>query len=397
MTDGFWKGLASDKANDCAERCREALSFILSHGGVTSRWQSVVISTDAFAPHDAMAKFLRDSLLPTLQYLELKFHGPSNSDSMDELMFNIMMSVIPMPLFRETPSSLRVVKLAGFANPFIFGHFNQLQIPGLTHLELDFVGTPPDLSDISSLLRVISKLEVLRFSFGWTDSNPDNKVDPPLSKVELPCLQDLGLFFMKEGYWSQSFLMMLEAPRVEHFQLNMGECEVEARAIMQLFTTPGGKHIPNIIFPSVTRLKVVLDRNSYDSTSILEALLLAHPKTTVLEVSWAPLKALAAKLWLVPDMQHLRVSGCDGSELREAVMARTEVKLPLKLVEAEPFSGYLIKTPDRDYIRSKVQFQFVEFFTVEYRVVDDPPNDDEFSGVLPRMARSRVAQNADDD
>ncbi|QRV94118.1 Serine/threonine-protein kinase [Ceratobasidium sp. AG-Ba] len=396
MTGDFWKGLPSDKAKDCAKRCREALSFILSQGGVTSRWRSIVISTDAFAPHVAVAKFLRDSLLPILKYLELKFDGPSNSDSMDKIMFSVTMSIRPMPLFKETPSSLRVAKLAGFANPFIFGHSNQLQLPGLTRLELDFVDTPPDLSDISSLLRVTSQLEVLRFSFGWTACNPDNDAGPPLSKVELPCLQDLGLLFMKEGYWSRSFLMMLEAPRVEHFQLNMQDCEVEARVIIQPFTTPGRKPTPNIIFPSVTCLKLVLGSDSYDSTPILEALLLAHPKTTVLEVSWAPLKALAAKPWLVPDMKHLRVSWCDGSELRKAVMARTEAKLPLKLVEAEPFSGYLIKTPDRDYIRSVVQFQFVEHFTGEYRVVDDPPSDDEFSGLLPQMVGSRAAQNADD-
>ncbi|KAG8710704.1 hypothetical protein FRC08_016809, partial [Ceratobasidium sp. 394] len=153
MTGAFWNDLKTGTAEECAERARQALKFIVSHGGVASRWQSVIIATDAFGPHRAVAEFLRSIPLPELRYFDLVFLGPSELDEFDEFAFEEAMTIEPLPLFQDPPPRLRTLKVQGLPNPFLFGHSNQLHLPGLTCLKVDFVDSPPRLLDVSTLLQ----------------------------------------------------------------------------------------------------------------------------------------------------------------------------------------------------------------------------------------------------
>ncbi|QRV79478.1 Serine/threonine-protein kinase [Ceratobasidium sp. AG-Ba] len=381
----FWDCTKSERATAWAKHARKALSFIVSHGGATTRWRSVIIQVDCFASLRAVSEFLRTSPLPIIQFLELLLDCPSEVDGSDETAFHSGSFTKPVPLFKDTPHNLRTARLHGFPNPFLFGHSNQLHLPGLVRLDLQFVDSPPNLRDISSLLKVTSQLEVLRFDFGWVEPEITD-ASTPQPKIQLPRLREFALKFIKEGFWPLHLLMTLNAPNVEYFQLGLGECEVGDKELVQ-FIADGETSKP--IFPEVTRLEVHLGTEP-EATPLLKILLQAHPKVTVLELPWTTLGPLSGKPWLVPRMERLRVAGCRGSELRKVVMARTKAKLPLKIVEAGLVFSNLIKSADRKYLKKTVQFRFVDHGDLsdgEYNVVDDPPTDDEFSGLLSKYSQ----------
>ncbi|KAG8723747.1 hypothetical protein FRC12_024442 [Ceratobasidium sp. 428] len=99
MTEAFWNGSTIRATEqEYAELARKALEFIASCGGVTSRWQTVVISTDGFSSHHAVADFLRSVSLPDLQYFKLDFE-PSDFNEEYDLALAEATPVDPSPLF----------------------------------------------------------------------------------------------------------------------------------------------------------------------------------------------------------------------------------------------------------------------------------------------------------
>ncbi|KAG8747134.1 hypothetical protein FRC10_002183 [Ceratobasidium sp. 414] len=361
MTEAFWGDAEPWVAGECAERAQEALEFIVSHGGATPRWRSVIISTDAFGPHRAVADFIRSTPLPELEYFELKFQGPSEFGGEDELAFQEATIIEPLPLFRDPPSRLRTLKVKGLPNPFLFGHSNQVQLPSLTTLHLDFVDFPPRLLDVTTLLRVTSQLVVLHLTFEFTEPAP---VEPNLHmpKTHLRYLREFGLLHVKEGLWPANFLMGLEAPNVDFLQIGVVECEIGSSNLVEYLADGGDKTNPRPVFPSVTHLKAWLG-GRHNPTKLLKALLRAHPRITLLEIPFIPkLDALLVKPWLAPGLQHLRAIGSTGSELKKVVGARTKAKLPLRMVDADTVFGRTIR--------------FVEPFG-DHRVADDVPSEDE--------------------
>ncbi|KAG8687209.1 hypothetical protein FRC09_013632 [Ceratobasidium sp. 395] len=136
--------------------------------------------------------------LPELQYFKL---GLEPTDFNEE--YNLALAeatlVDPSPLFLDIPTKLDTVKIKGLSNPFLFGHSNQLHLSSLTHLELDFVGSPPSLLDISRMLQVTGQLIVLHLTFGFIKPNLI-ELDLRMPKIKLHHLRELGLLFVKEAF-----------------------------------------------------------------------------------------------------------------------------------------------------------------------------------------------------
>ncbi|KAG9086702.1 hypothetical protein FS749_003440 [Ceratobasidium sp. UAMH 11750] len=358
MREDFWENTENGTTEECTERAQEALKFIVSHGGITSRWQSIFIITDAFGPHRAVIDFLRSSPMPELRYLRLHFEGPAELDEGDEFDLYEATRIKPLRLFQQPPSKLHTARLAGVPNPFLFGHSDQLQLPSLTYLELAFVYTPPKLSDLSALLQVTTHLEVLRFRFGRVDPTERHKLSSRLPKIHLNYLRELAFLDIRDALWPLNVVMVLEAPNVELLQLGLAECNVGDAKFAKYLVEGGNKSAPRTVFPSLICLKVLLNSGDRSASLKLESLLRAYPQITHLEIPYFPLDALLVKPWLVPNLQHLRVADRRGSEIKRVVAARARGKIPLKAVEADWFSEELIKPVERKYLAGKVDLKF---------------------------------------
>ncbi|KAG8706538.1 hypothetical protein FRC08_000992 [Ceratobasidium sp. 394] len=372
MMEDFWSGVKSGMAGACTELSRKALEFIVSHGGATSRWQSVSIATDLLGPHLAVAEFLRSSSLPELRYLELTSHAPAHFTGLDMMALRTAMNTEPLPLFQDPPSKLCTVKIGGLPNPLLFGHSNQLHLPNLTHLELSFVGSPPKLSDLVALFQATPQLVVLHLDYDLEVFPLSTDPNPQAPKIRLIQLREFALInHVWNASWPLSFLTRLEAPNVDLLHIRLVECDGSSGAFVECLADGGDKATPRPIFPSVTRLKIM--PRPGDATPLLKTLLRAHPRITLLEIPSIPLDALLVEPWLAPNLQHLFVEGRPGSELKKVVDARAEAKLPLKAVYSDPSSGTLINPADREYLSSKVEFKFVQL-REGYRVVRDVPS-----------------------
>ncbi|KAG9090312.1 hypothetical protein FRC07_012138 [Ceratobasidium sp. 392] len=167
MTGSFWDGLADGTLEARTEQARDALGFIISHGGAISRWQTTIITTDGYNTQLVVANFLASIPLPELWYLELDFAPRKFDEEYDAALAEVML-LESSPLFQDFPSKLRTITVKGLPNLFLFGHRNQLHLPGLTHLKLDFVGSSPSLLDVSTMLQVTSQLTVLHLTFAFT-------------------------------------------------------------------------------------------------------------------------------------------------------------------------------------------------------------------------------------
>ncbi|KAG9081803.1 hypothetical protein FRC07_014411 [Ceratobasidium sp. 392] len=380
MTESFWDDLADGTPEARIGQTRDALEFIISHGGATSRWQAIIITTDGYDTQLAAANFLASIPLPELWYLELDF-TPSEFDEEYDIALTEATLVKSSPLFQNPPSKLRTITIKGLPNPFLFGHRNQLHLPGLTHLKLDFVGSSPSLLDVSTMLQITSQLTVLHLTFEFTADGVTHGLDSRVPKIRLQHLRELGLLYIKEAFWPLNFVMVLEAPKLDFLQIGVVECEAGSAEFVEYLADGGNKTSPRPVFPSVTHLRAWLGED--DPTALLEALLRAHPRTTRLEVPFIPLDALLVKPFLAPNLQRLRATGLSGPELKKVVDARLNAGLPLKVVEVDPIFGRGIRTTDRKYLSSKVEFHFVESFK-DYRVVDDVPSEDENNSWMTR-------------
>ncbi|KAG9119268.1 hypothetical protein FRC07_005776 [Ceratobasidium sp. 392] len=373
MTQDFWNSTENCSARERAKRAHKALDFIVSHGGATSRWRSVAITTKTFYSHHVVVDFLRSSPLPELQFLVLRFHGPNDDDEEDEAALFSAIDAQPLSLFRHPPSKLHMMKLEGLPVPLLLEHPNQL--PSLTHLDLWCVCSVPRLSDLYALLRTTTELAVLHLDLELLDPAGAYEPDPSVSKIRLPRLKELALYSIKEVRWLLDTLMMLEAPKIEFLRISRIQCEASIEELVHYLVDGGDKLAPKPVFPTVTHLWVCFAGLS-DPTSLLKVLLSAYPQITRLVIPCIPLDALLVKPWLVPNLQQLESVGRLGSEYKKVVAARTLANLPLRVVVADIRYGHLIMLSDRKYISKKVEFRFLDGSGTS-QLVNDVPSEEE--------------------
>ncbi|QRV94096.1 Serine/threonine-protein kinase [Ceratobasidium sp. AG-Ba] len=378
MTEGFWAYTVQGVTEECTQRAEEALDFIVSHGGTTSRWRSVTITTDAFGPHHAVIDFLASNPLPELRHLQLMLEGPSMFDEFDEAALLDAAEFEPVPFFQDPPAKLNVVKLAGVPNPFLFGHTNQFALPTLTRLDLAFALILPTIEEFATLLKATNQLEVLRLDFSSIELEEDVEYPDQHTPIDLPHLRELALIQVLDSLWSTHLVMMLDAPNVEYLQLDLvdfGEPGDEDDLVGYL-VNGGNREAPRPPFPSITRLGVQLREFPRTITKLLKALLLAHPQITRLDVPFMPLDAVNASPRTAPKLNYLQVAGCTGAEVKRVIAARTRAKAPLKVIEFDIHYKDRIRPEEMNFILSKVELRFWDSLN-EGRVVSDDETEDE--------------------
>ncbi|QRV79328.1 Serine/threonine-protein kinase [Ceratobasidium sp. AG-Ba] len=357
MTESFWNLTEDGTTENCTERARDALNFIVSHGGVTSRWRSVVIGTDAFGPHRTVLDFLRSSPVPELRLLELQFNGPAEFDLDDETAMHRATAIKPLTLFKHPPSKLHSIKLGGVPNPFIFGK-NQLCLQSLTSLSLVFVDDVPKLPDFKAVLQATTQLAVLRLDFDMVAPLKSHK-STFKSQIQLDHLRELEFSNVEDGLWPLNLLMMFKAPNLEYLNIHVAGSGCDK--LLDYVAKGGNERSPQPLFPSITHLRIWLDANDYFAKPRLRSLLSAYPQITRLDIAFGPLDALTIHPWLVPSLKHLMVVGRRGAEVKRVVAARHKAGLPLEAVDFDDWSSHLMKPAERKYLESKVNLRFISF------------------------------------
>lgn len=358
MSEDFWDGTEEGTMEECAQRARSALEFIVAHGGVTSRWQTISIHTDIFYAHRAVINFLGSSPMPRLRYLELLFDGPNEIDEEDEEAYENTQLYQPALLLSAPPSCLETLKLQGVPNAFLFGHPAQPQFSNLVHLELELVLSYPNLHDLGLLLTANPQLSVFYLDMGSANEYLQ-PTDHNLSKVNLPHLKKFALLRIFTSSWVLDLVMMIDAPNLNHLQLNFSDYDEQHEQLLQ-YIARGNDTTPRPLFPSLTRLMFGCELDE-DNTAALRVLLAAYTKITFLDVQRTHIELLLEQPWLVPDLSNLRVAGAPGELLMKVVEARHSAGLPLKVVEVDWRFRNRLEPRELEYLRDKVDFAFVDW------------------------------------
>ncbi|KAB5595974.1 hypothetical protein CTheo_491 [Ceratobasidium theobromae] len=338
MGDPFRRD-ANVEVDKLAEEVRDTFSFIETRGGVPSRWRSFWIRTEVPSAHFVAIELLKSSPMPLLQRLEMLCGATSRLDEEGEFIRSDINDSPPALLFHEPPPpQLHVIKLEGVPDPLLFGHPSHPQLVNLTRLELQFFQKHPALDELNKMLTASPQLTTLLLDSGWVDppDDPLTELDMSLPKIHLPELRELSFRDVQSVLWNLSILMMLDAPNVESFRLDMFDFhEPEVISQINKYLTrsgsdDGGLHKP--CFPSLAHLTY---ENFGDADDDLRVILPAYPGLTSLEVpSGGSLRPLLEQPWHVPSLTHLIVaSSGDMSVLKKVVITRHKADLPLKMVQ----------------------------------------------------------------
>ncbi|KAF8608956.1 hypothetical protein BDV93DRAFT_541338 [Ceratobasidium sp. AG-I] len=358
MTDIFWDETEEGTMEECAQRVRDTLTFIVSHGGVTPRWRTVSIRTDLFYAHRAVIRFLGSSEMPELLSLELLFDGPNDNDEEDGRAYQDTQLYEPSLLLPIPPPRLDTIKLQGVPNAFLFGHPTQPQFSSLVHLELELVLSYPNLHDLNLLLAANPQLAAFCLKMGSANEFLQHPAIRNLPRVNLPHLKELTLLHISTSRWVLDLLVMLDAPNVDYLRLTFIDSDEEHRQLLQ-YIANGDNRTSGPLFPSLTRLMFGYDLDE-DLVADLRLLLTAYTKITFLDISWIPIEVLLEHPWLVPELLHLRVAGAPGELLLKIVDARHSAGSPLKVIEADWRFRNRVKPHELEYLRDKVDFAFID-------------------------------------
>lgn len=357
------------------QRVKDALDFIINHGGATSRWRSFWIQTSVYCAYLAVADLLQSSPMPSLQRLEMVFLGPAEFEGDWIPFYDAVDSPSPkLLLHNPPPPQLRTVRLERIPNAYLFGHPDHPQLVGLTHLELEFVERHPNLGDLHKVVAACPNLVSFWLDSGSTDepfhAPPVTTPSEHLSRIYLPELRALSLSHITSPEWDIGVLAMLDAPKLEvlrvafEFYLQRGEYYPQ---IIDLLTRGIDKENPKPYFPSLTRLSYDI---ATDPTEDLQLLLTVYPGITSLSLpSGPPLTALFNKPWLAPNLKRLRTPM--GPDLKKLVAARHKAGLPLKIVEInQQWLGPDTKPRDKKQIEKWVDSVIVTGYVDERTLLD---------------------------
>ncbi|CAE6536105.1 unnamed protein product [Rhizoctonia solani] len=316
----------------------QALPFIITHGGVTSRWRSCWIQTNDLPAHLAVLNFLMSSHLPILQYLELDYCGPEyTSRRFESGVYSNFLST--RSLFHDPPiPRLRSAVLRSVPNLCLFRDMSLVQLTELTYFELDFCAPLPKLEQLNGLLAACPRLtallidSMLEFHFG----NDPDRLDEPieLPRVRLPMLQSLALkhAIRSNVHWELGLLKMIDAPNVQSLQLYLASNRAfDSDAIIEYITQGDSAISPGPIFPLLTSLGFFVQT---DITVDLRRLLSTYTMVNTLVLPEFPeLTALLETPLLAPELALLSLETKEYSVLKRLVILRRDARMPLKSVE----------------------------------------------------------------
>ncbi|CAE6445384.1 unnamed protein product [Rhizoctonia solani] len=366
MEEDFWADTENATLDELAERAEDALAFIVTHGGVPSRWRSFSMTTDVFLAQLAAMKLFGKSSFPSLISLEMRFTGPYEFDGEDGFTLEEHIESPPKLLFKESPPQLRSIKLQGVPGSYLFGHPAHPQFVVLTHLELRFEARYPSLTDFNKLLAANPGLESIFLELG--DVERSVKVEKKrLHKVHLPKLQSLSCVDVASPLWTLHAITMLDAPNVTSLELTLGissyQRHREQVGIQKLLDhIIGDQSLPNPEprFPSLRSLTLASEMQLGFEHNIA-AVLAAYPQLTDLRLPGCPsLMPLLQRPWLAPGIERLRVGVRNLVQLKKVVNSRCKAGLPLRTVLVDQLELQVkVKPSDRAQLRKYVDFALV--------------------------------------
>ncbi|CAE6531945.1 unnamed protein product [Rhizoctonia solani] len=366
MEEDFWADTENGTLDELAERAEDALDFIVTHGGVPSRWRSFSMTTDVFLAQLAAMKLFGKSSFPSLVSIEMRFTGPYEFDDEDAFTLGEHIELPPKLLFKEPPPQLRSIKLQGVPGSYLFGHPAHPQFIALTHLELRFEVRYHSLTDFNKLLAANPGLESIFLELG--DADRGVKVEKErLPKVDLPKLHTLSCVDVASPLWALHVIMMLDAPNIISFELTLGissyQRHREQVGIQKLLDhIIGDQSLPNPEprFPSLRSLTLASEMQ-LGSEHIIATVLAAYPQLTDLRLPGCPsLMPLLQRPWLAPGIERLRVGVSNLVQLKKVVNSRCKAGLPLRTVLVDHLELQVrVKPSDRDQLRKYVDFALV--------------------------------------
>ncbi|KAG8682771.1 hypothetical protein FRC11_014413, partial [Ceratobasidium sp. 423] len=201
------------------QRACNVYEFLDAHGAPTPRWRSFELGTNIFEILIRTIKIIQSSPTPYLQSIDILFdetltepgeiHNELHNSPSERLFLDLQ------------PSQLHTAKFIGVPFSYIFGNPSDSQLAGLTYLELESLGTHPDLGQLSHILRANPRLSNLSLSVSPV-SGPDSALSAQsgqILKVHLPYLRKLCLPYSPSALWAKSILAGIDAPSLKTLKL----------------------------------------------------------------------------------------------------------------------------------------------------------------------------------
>ncbi|KDN38759.1 hypothetical protein RSAG8_09309, partial [Rhizoctonia solani AG-8 WAC10335] len=326
---------------------RDALNFIVAHGGATSRWRSFWLYTQGGTradPQIAALDFIGKSPMPSLERLEVKYDGllyttTQGQQGLERVLHN-------RSLFHNPPPArLKHVTLEWVPNSYLFASPDRPELVGLTHLEIMLPKPLPRLEHINALLAANPTLRVLsidtRVSPYAVPTDSEERAElAHLPKTNLPNLRALALLFYASTcnlWWEHSLLRMLDAPKVESLRLRLQMPPSQppyAQDFVDYLTKGADLSNPKPLFPALNGLEL-LGRDSWSyNGSFDKEILAAYPTiTTLVLTQWAQTSVLNIQPWLVPHLNRLLTRVELTPELKKAIAERCDAGLGPKILE----------------------------------------------------------------
>ncbi|KAF8598198.1 hypothetical protein BDV93DRAFT_526895 [Ceratobasidium sp. AG-I] len=350
MSNHFMYGLSS--YNHHAKRARDALEFIVAHGGVTSRWETLVVWTDE--EHDAILAildFVHNACLDNLRTLELlnetwKLHEG------DALLAEVLarQASSESVMFKTQPPLLRHIQLYGIPPNLLLQRGPIPLACNLTLLDLTVADSLPHLVGLRELFIHSPRLEILRLYTSRIERTDFQHQSPAASRVYMPCLRQFTHHQWVSVSWGLSILKMVDAPNVEVFSFNLGLAEDPDAVLAYLSLGRRGERLIDdhstlservggaSIYPALNHLII---NGMSGSPEAFSDMLKAFPNITRLD--WGMALNSDEHFFKVlndsttcPQLEHLRFY-LVPNDLITVVHQRAKQGRPLKVVEADSF------------------------------------------------------------
>lgn len=389
MKGHFMDDLPSYEDHEYAKRALDALEFIVAHGGVTSRWEILVIWSNMPDVILAVMHFVRNAHLGNLHTLELDNETYKLLEG-DELVAEVLTGPAPPEsvIFRTQPPLLRHIELSGIPPSFLFQHGPIPLVCNLTSLNLTVVGSLPHLVGLRELFIHSPRLETLGLYTARIESIGFQYQPPATTRARMPHLRQFTHHQWDSVSWGLCVLKMVDAPRVEVFSLDLS-CIQDDTILSYLASGRRGERLVDdhsslnehtdgtAIYPE---LKHLIIGSLSTSPKMFGDMLKASQNVTRLDWdlrlgSGADLCTVLGEATVCPQLEHLRVYQVPD-ELRMVVRQRAEQGRPLKIVEVNSFFWDEIPRSTRRELR-RFLGRFAPYRDLEY--CSDANEDDDIS------------------
>ncbi|KAF8601035.1 hypothetical protein BDV93DRAFT_525080 [Ceratobasidium sp. AG-I] len=349
MKGHFMDNLPGYGGDEYAKRARDALEFIIAHGGVTSRWKTLTVWSNHPDPILAVMNFVYSAHLGNLCALKLINETWKLLEG-DQLVAEVLpgQASSESVMFKTQPPLLRYLELYGIPPNLLLQRGPIPLVCNLTLLHITIVDYLPHLVGLRELFIHSPRLETLSLET-YNVENADFQHQPPAAiRVHMPCLRQFAHHQWDPVSWGLSVLRMVDAPNVEVFTLDLSIVEDPDAVLAYLsLGRRGGRLIDDnsrlsehingaSIYPVLKHL--IVDGMS-GSPKAFSDMLKAFQNVTRLDLklrmnSDESLFHILSDSTICPQLEHLRFRRAPG-DLITVARRRAEQGRPLRIVEVD--------------------------------------------------------------